>query len=79
VRFSVRDTGPGIARDDLPHVFERFRRGRDVGYAGAGLGLAIAKGDRGGSSRLDRGREPAGRGCPLQLRHTGARRAGELG
>jgi len=44
VRFSVRDTGPGIARDDLPHVFERFRRGRDVGYAGAGLGLAIAKG-----------------------------------
>jgi signal transduction histidine kinase len=47
VRVSVRDTGEGIAPDDLPHVFERFYRGeksRSRSTGGAGLGLAIAKG-----------------------------------
>lgn len=42
----VRDTGIGIAPEDLPHVFERFYRGKqrmpgEVG--GSGLGLALVK------------------------------------
>lgn len=41
VRFAVEDTGPGIAPEDLPHVFDRFVKSADSG--GAGLGLAIAK------------------------------------
>ncbi len=44
VVFRVRDTGPGIAPDELPHLFERYWRGRDVAYRGTGRGLAIAKG-----------------------------------
>ena len=44
VRVSVRDSGPGIAPDDLPHVFDRFWQARSTRRAGAGLGLAIAKG-----------------------------------
>jgi signal transduction histidine kinase len=47
VVFAVRDTGEGIAAEDLPHVFERFYRGeksRSRATGGAGLGLAIAKG-----------------------------------
>ena len=42
----VSDTGAGIAREDLPHVFERFWRGdnaRVCAGGGAGLGLAIAQ------------------------------------
>ena len=42
--LSVSDTGPGIAPEDVPHLFERFYRGERAVTAskpGAGLGLAI--------------------------------------
>ncbi|HKY50328.1 MAG TPA: HAMP domain-containing sensor histidine kinase [Candidatus Limnocylindria bacterium] len=41
LRVSVRDSGPGIAADALPHVFDRFYKSEES--RGAGLGLAIAK------------------------------------
>jgi two-component system sensor histidine kinase MprB len=41
---SVRDHGPGIADDDLPHVFDRFYRAPAArGLPGSGLGLAIVR------------------------------------
>jgi PAS domain S-box-containing protein len=45
-QIQVRDTGVGIAEEELPHLFERFyrtARTREL-ITGAGLGLAIAKG-----------------------------------
>ncbi len=41
---SVRDHGPGIPEEDLPHVFDRFYRASDArGMPGSGLGLAIVR------------------------------------
>ena len=37
----VSDSGPGIPEDELPHVFDRFFRGRHADYAGSGIGLAV--------------------------------------
>ncbi|HEU0298395.1 MAG TPA: hybrid sensor histidine kinase/response regulator [Longimicrobium sp.] len=44
VRVSVADTGPGISGEQLANVFDRFWQARSTRRAGAGLGLAIAKG-----------------------------------
>ncbi len=44
VAFAVRDNGPGIAAEHLPHLFDRFWRVRGRKRDGTGLGLWIVKG-----------------------------------
>lgn len=39
----VRDNGNGIAPEDLPHIFERFYKGKDSEPESVGIGLALAK------------------------------------
>jgi len=60
--LTVTDEGPGIAPEDLPHVFERFYRAPTArSMPGSGLGLAIVKGvitSHGGS--IDVSSPPAG-------------------
>jgi two-component system, OmpR family, sensor histidine kinase MprB len=42
--LTVRDHGPGVPPDELPHIFDRFFRATNArGQAGSGLGLAIVK------------------------------------
>ena len=46
VFVTVSDNGPGLAAEDVPHVFDRFYRGdrsRNRATGGTGLGLAIAR------------------------------------
>ncbi len=69
IRVRVADTGPGIAANDLPHLFDRFYQSRQsvapaTGEGGKGLGLAIVKriaelhgGAVAVTSRLGRGTE----------------------
>jgi PAS domain S-box-containing protein len=44
LKLAVRDTGPGIPAEHLPHIFGQFWQGRRTDGRGLGLGLAIAKG-----------------------------------
>ena len=56
--LSVRDHGPGISGEDMPHVFDRFYRGAEArGRPGSGLGLAIVRqvvDQHGGTVRAER-------------------------
>src|ERR671934_773788 len=69
---SVRDHGPGIAEEDLPHVFDRFYRASTArGLPGSGLGLAIVKQvaeAHGGTVVAER---PEGGGTLMRLRLDG--------
>ncbi len=66
VEVAVTDTGPGIDPGLLPHVFDRFAKGR--GSRGSGLGLAIARDvveAHGGSIAAESG---PGRGTTIRFR-----------
>lgn len=39
----IWDEGSGFAREDIPHLFERFYRGKNAGEGGIGIGLALSK------------------------------------
>ena len=68
IRFAVYDQGPGIAADDLAHIFEIFYRGQREGDTqGFGLGLATVKriiDAHGGRIWVD---TAPGRGCTFFL------------
>lgn len=44
IKFSISDTGPGIAEHHISNVFDRFWQAQGTAHKGTGLGLAIAKG-----------------------------------
>jgi PAS domain S-box-containing protein len=43
LRIRIADRGPGIAAEDLPHIFERYYRGKATEKGGVGLGLYITR------------------------------------
>jgi two-component system sensor histidine kinase MprB len=55
---TVRDHGPGIAEEDVPHIFDRFYRSAQArAMPGSGLGLAIVKrvvDEHGGTATVSR-------------------------
>lgn len=70
-RIRIEDTGPGIDVADLPHVFERFYRGKradavessEVAPVGVGIGLSLAKSlvaAQGGTLTAENARDASG-------------------
>lgn len=43
VEIQIRDTGVGVEKEELPHLFERFYRGKNAEQSSFGIGLALAK------------------------------------
>lgn len=43
VQVKIWDEGQGFSQDDLPHIFERFYRGKNEMSGGIGIGLPLAK------------------------------------
>jgi signal transduction histidine kinase len=68
VEIAVRDSGPGIPPQELPHLFERFYRGdRSRHLPGNGLGLSLARAvahAHGGEIRVE---SSPGTGCTFTL------------
>lgn len=42
-QIEISDSGSGIVPEDIPHLFERFYRGKNAGEGSIGIGLALAK------------------------------------
>ena len=42
-QITIRDNGEGIDEKDLPHIFERFYKGKNSSKDSVGIGLALAK------------------------------------
>ena len=66
--LEVTDTGPGIPPEELPHIFDRFWRGRDAHTtSGSGIGLAVvAELVRAHNGRVEVTSQP-GRGARFQV------------
>jgi signal transduction histidine kinase len=84
VAISVVDRGPGIAKEDLPYLFEPFYRGRTAsaggGTAGSGLGLSLARRiveAHGGSLGVEPGRADEGARFTIRLPVMTGRNSGE--
>ncbi len=58
--ITVSDTGKGFAPEDLPHLFERFYRGKNADEQSVGIGLALSRmivTSLGGTLKAENGRD----------------------
>lgn len=63
-QIKIWDTGAGFAKEDIPHLFERFYRGQNAKGGGIGIGLSLAKAlIEGQNGTITAGNLPAGGAC----------------
>lgn len=70
--ITVSDNGPGFDPADLPHLFERFYRGKNAGRESIGIGLSLARAVAAAQNgTLKAGNPPTGGACfELRFYHT---------
>ena len=66
--ITISDNGPGIAPEDLPHLFERFYKGKDSGMDHAGIGLALARMIAGRQNGTITAKNGTNQGAEFQIR-----------
>ncbi len=66
--ITVRDTGAGFDAEDLPHLFERFYRGKNAGAGSIGIGLALARSVAAAQNGTLRARNHPDGGAEFELR-----------
>lgn len=64
----IEDTGCGFAKEDIPHLFERFYRGQNAKEGSIGIGLSLAKGIIESQNGTIRAGNPAGGGACFEIR-----------
>ncbi len=64
----LRSGGPGIPEDELPHIFERFYRGKHASGEGVGIGLYLADQIVRRQNGVLRARNPKGGGAEFSIR-----------
>ena len=63
-RISISDTGTGFEKEDLPHIFERFYKGKNSSSESVGIGLALCRTiitGLGGTIKAENGKEGGAR------------------
>jgi len=66
--LSVRDSGAGIAKEDLPYIFNRFYKGKNAGPDSVGIGLAMAQAIVAGQGGDITVRSESGKGTEFTLK-----------
>lgn len=64
----IWDEGEGFAKEDIPHLFERFYRGQNAGGEGIGIGLALSKELIERQNGTIRAKNRAGGGAQFEIR-----------
>lgn len=67
-QIRIWDTGAGFAKEDIPHLFERFYRGQEVKGDGIGIGLALSRAIIESQNGTITARNLAGAGACFEIR-----------
>lgn len=68
VQLEITDSGSGIPQEDIPHLFERFYRGKNAGNGSFGIGLALSRMILSKENAVIRARNVPGGGGQFQIR-----------
>lgn len=76
----IEDNGPGFAKEDLPHLFERFYKGKHASQQSVGIGLALSRmivSQQNGTLKAENRGKEGGARFTLKFYHSGTPHGGD--